>query len=91
MGETAATAVVSIQQCDDGSTAESTDVQFEVFQLSDQAVRLWKDGWFQPHEKGTGSSCTLRNPKASTPVGLHPVSEPRLCLNQAVNPDGCIL
>lgn len=59
------TGVVSIQQAEDGSTTDSTDVQFEAFQLSDQAVRLWKDGWFQPHEKPTAGSCTLRNPQVS--------------------------
>ncbi|KAK9805051.1 hypothetical protein WJX73_007136 [Symbiochloris irregularis] len=63
LGETAATAVVSIQQNEDGSATDSTDVQFEAFQLSDQAVKLWEDGWIQPHEKPTGGSCTLRNPK----------------------------
>ena len=63
MGESAATAVVSIQQAEDGSTTDSKDVQFEAFQLSDQAVKLWQAGWFQPHDKPTGGSCTLRDPR----------------------------
>ena len=34
----------------------------QAFQVSDQAVRLWKEGWFQPQEALCGES-KLRNPK----------------------------
>ncbi len=34
----------------------------QAFQVSDQAVRLLQDGWFQPQEQPSGES-KLRNPK----------------------------
>jgi hypothetical protein len=42
-----------------------------VFQVSDQCVKLWKDGWFQQQAEPGGTS-TLRNPKvgAAVPVVL---------------------
>lgn len=36
------TAVVKLEVNDEGSA----DVHFEAFQLSDQCIKLWKDGWF---------------------------------------------
>lgn len=38
------------------------EVHFEAFQVSDQCVRLWKEGWFQQQDEPSGLS-TLRNPK----------------------------
>ena len=35
-------AVVKLEKDTDGGT----DVHFEAFQLSDQCIELWKDGWF---------------------------------------------
>ena len=35
----------------------------QVFQVSAQCVRLWKEGWFQQQQEPGGTS-TLRNPKA---------------------------
>ena len=32
--------------------------------MSDQAVRLWKEGWFQPQDAPCGES-KLRNPQVS--------------------------
>ena len=42
-------------------------------QVSDQAVRLWQEGWFQMGAEPSGVS-TLRNPKVSAPPpwGLSP-------------------
>ncbi len=36
----------------------------QVFQVSAQCVKLWKEGWFQQQGEPGGTS-TLRNPKAS--------------------------
>ncbi len=36
----------------------------QVFQVSDQCVKLWREGWFQAQEEPAGTS-TLRNPKVS--------------------------
>ena len=38
------------------------DCALQAFQVSDQAVRLARDGWFQPQEEPSGES-KLRNPK----------------------------
>lgn len=54
--------MVSVSSAEDGAT-QAADVQFEAFQLSDQAVRLFQAGWFQAPEKLNGGSCILRNPK----------------------------
>lgn len=37
-------------------------VLMQAFQVSDQVVRLLRDGWFQPQEQPSGES-KLRNPK----------------------------
>ncbi|PRW57867.1 NPL4 1 [Chlorella sorokiniana] len=58
MGEHAVTAVVATWPGEDGQP----EVHFEVFQVSDQCVRLWKEGWFQQQGEPGGTS-TLRNPK----------------------------
>ena len=34
----------------------------QAFQVSEQCVRLWREGWFQPEAKPSGSS-VLRNPR----------------------------
>jgi hypothetical protein len=34
----------------------------QAFQVSDQAVQLLRDGWFQPQDQPSGES-KLRNPK----------------------------
>lgn len=57
IGETCVTAVVSMVPSDDGG-----DVHFEAFQVSRQAVKLYKEGWFQQQPEPSGSS-KLRNPK----------------------------
>ena len=38
----------------------------QAFQVSDQAVKLWKEGWFQPQDAHCGES-KLRNPKVWPP------------------------
>jgi hypothetical protein len=38
-------------------------------QVSDQAVRLWQEGWFQEAAAPSGVS-TLRNPKARLPCNI---------------------
>ncbi|KAH7277662.1 hypothetical protein KP509_38G000800 [Ceratopteris richardii] len=48
------TAVVKLEVNDEGSA----DVHFEAFQLSDQCIKLWKDGWFV-------ESCEDLDPKLS--------------------------
>ncbi|KAL4446805.1 hypothetical protein ABPG77_008049 [Micractinium sp. CCAP 211/92] len=58
MGEHAVTAVVATWPGEDGTP----EVHFEVFQVSDQCVKLWREGWFQAQEEPAGTS-TLRNPK----------------------------
>ena len=62
LGEGAATGVVSVSQAGEGS-ADASDVQFEAFQVSDQAVKLFQAGWFQAPEKPTSPTCILRNPQ----------------------------
>ncbi len=42
----------------------------QAFQVSDQAVRLWKEGWFQPQEALCGES-KLRNPKVRCCLRLY--------------------
>lgn len=49
----------------------------QAFQVSDQAVRLLRDGWFQQQDQPSGES-TLRDPKVRC-------SEPLLCPH--VTPD----
>ncbi|KAK9826206.1 hypothetical protein WJX81_008221 [Elliptochloris bilobata] len=66
MGETAVTAVVSLAPSEDGGS----EAHFEAFQVSDQAVRLWQEGWFQEQAEPSGV-LPLRNPKepgAKAPV-----------------------
>ncbi|KAL4856070.1 NPL4-like protein 1 [Chlorella vulgaris] len=58
MGEHAVTAVVATWPGEDGQP----EVHYEVFQVSDQCVQLWKQGWFQQQEEPGGTS-TLRNPQ----------------------------
>lgn len=48
------TAVVKLEVNDECSA----DVHFEAFQLSDQCIKLWKDGWFE-------DDCTEIDPKIS--------------------------
>lgn len=43
-----ATAIVKLEVNEDGAA----DVHFEAFQLSDQCVKLWKDGWFVEDVEG---------------------------------------
>ncbi|CAL5226154.1 g8977 [Coccomyxa viridis] len=57
LGEKAVTGVVSMAVSDDGS-----ETHFEAFQVSDQAVRLWQEGWFQSSAEPSGVSI-LRDPK----------------------------
>ncbi|CAK0786439.1 hypothetical protein CVIRNUC_009652 [Coccomyxa viridis] len=57
LGDKAVTGVVSMAVSDDGS-----ETHFEAFQVSDQAVRLWQEGWFQGSAQPSGVS-VLRNPK----------------------------
>jgi hypothetical protein len=58
MGEHAVTAVVATWPGEGGQP----EVHYEVFQVSDQCVQLWKQGWFQQQEEPGGTS-TLRNPQ----------------------------
>mmetsp|Transcript_20771 Transcript_20771/g.62557 ORF Transcript_20771/g.62557 Transcript_20771/m.62557 type:complete len:413 (-) Transcript_20771:823-2061(-) len=58
LGECAVTGVVS-SAATDGDLRET---HFEAFQVSDQAVKLHKEGWFQPQDEPCGES-KLRNPK----------------------------
>jgi nuclear protein localization family protein 4 len=61
MGPHAVTALVaSFPPEEEGGAPE---VHFEAFQVSDQCVRLWEGGWFQPGGDGSLGSSTLRNPK----------------------------
>lgn len=46
-----------------------TMLLLQAFQVSDQAVRLVRDGWFQPQEQPSGES-KLRNPKVRGICGL---------------------
>lgn len=39
----------------------------QVFQVSDQCVKLWREGWFQAQAEPAGTS-TLRNPKVGAPT-----------------------
>lgn len=70
MGPHAVTALVAMFPGED----DQPEVHFEVFQVSDQCVKLWKEGWFQPDpaagDEPTGTS-RLRNPaepKNAAPV-----------------------
>ncbi|PSC72970.1 NPL4 1 [Micractinium conductrix] len=59
MGEHAVTAVVATWPGED----EQPEVHFEVFQVSDQCVKLWRDGWFQEQQGEPSGASQLRNPK----------------------------
>ncbi|KAK9919102.1 hypothetical protein WJX75_009428 [Coccomyxa subellipsoidea] len=58
LGERAVTAVVSMSVTEEGTP----EIHFEAFQVSDQTVRLWQEGWFTNSTEFSGVSI-LRNPK----------------------------
>lgn len=49
MGETAITAIVALFPPDPDDPQTIPEVHVEAFQVSEQCVKLWKEGWFQPH------------------------------------------
>eukprot|EP01024_Parvocaulis_polyphysoides_P046480 TRINITY_DN4377_c0_g1_i2.p1 TRINITY_DN4377_c0_g1~~TRINITY_DN4377_c0_g1_i2.p1 ORF type:complete len:415 (+),score=71.98 TRINITY_DN4377_c0_g1_i2:901-2145(+) len=57
LGETCVTVVVLLDMSEEGAG----NVHFEAFQCSDQAVRLYKTGWFKSDEEPKGV-IKLRNP-----------------------------
>eukprot|EP00884_Botryococcus_braunii_P003696 jgi/Botrbrau1/13327/Bobra.0334s0005.1 len=59
LGDTAVTAVVSLEVDEDNNP----DVHFEAFQVSDQCVRLVKDGWFANATANTTGVTVMQNPK----------------------------
>lgn len=63
MGERAVTALVAMFPAED--EGEPPEVHFEAFQVSEQCVKLWKEGWFQGVDPAAEPSGTIqvRNPK----------------------------
>ncbi|GAB4815563.1 hypothetical protein N2152v2_002609 [Parachlorella kessleri] len=58
IGETCVTAVVAVDTSEEGHP----EVHFEAFQVSDQCVKLNREGWFQPQAEPSGVSM-MSNPK----------------------------
>ena len=44
----------------------------QVFQVSDQCVKLWRDGWFQEQQGEPSGASQLRNPKVGAPGAAWP-------------------
>ncbi|KAK9858448.1 hypothetical protein WJX84_010645 [Apatococcus fuscideae] len=65
LGPECVTGVVSVTVTDGNS-----DVQFEAFQVSDQCVQLYKDGWFEdsPEPKGVSRLHNPNEPRVEKPI-----------------------
>lgn len=61
LGETCVTGVVAVWPSEEGHP----EVHFEAFQVSDQCVKLWKEGWFQEQSEPSGVT-VMRDPKEPT-------------------------
>ncbi|CAL8463810.1 g3344 [Coccomyxa elongata] len=66
LGDRAVTGVVSTSVTEEGSP----ETHFEAFQVTDQAVRLWQEGWFtnSTNFSGVSAMCNPKEPQHKAPV-----------------------
>lgn len=83
MGETAVTAVVALFPPDPDDPETAPEVHVEAFQVSEQCVKLWSEGWFQPRRPvGNGprsdEAATEKQVQGDLSVsGMMPLTNPK--------------